>query len=68
MFHAINPKNIFVACLAIPRCYKNNDQPKAPSNISVVLDERKSKQTKEIANLVVGLQKVHVLNSHQVKR
>jgi hypothetical protein len=33
----------------------------------VVLDERKNKQTQEIASLVVGLQKVHVLNSHQVK-
>lgn len=57
-----------MACLAIPRCNKYNDQPKAPSNISLVLEERKSKQTKEIAILVVGLQKVHVVNSHQVRR
>jgi len=44
-----------------------NNEPEAPTNISVVLEERKNKQTKEIASLVVGVQKVHVVNSHQVR-
>jgi hypothetical protein len=56
-----------VECLTIPKCNKYNDQPNEPSNISVVLEEPKSKQTKGIASLVAGLQKVHVVNSHQVK-